>query len=78
MMNKRNMVFMIGSLIGGGAEKMVLLVAKELAKNNEIHLVLHDPCSKAYPIPNSIDTHYLSQKSHLSKFNLINLIKLVN
>ena len=69
---------MIANLGGGGAEKIVLLISEELARNNEIHLIIHDPCSNAYPIPNSINVHYLSQKSHLSKFNLINRIKFIS
>jgi N-acetylgalactosamine-N,N'-diacetylbacillosaminyl-diphospho-undecaprenol 4-alpha-N-acetylgalactosaminyltransferase len=57
----RKVVFIINSLAGGGAERiMARLVTHSPRKNNELHLVLLDEEPQAYTVPDWVILHRLN------------------
>lgn len=73
----KKIVLLIDTLIGGGAEKIVLNFAREFSKSgNKVHIVLVKNIIE-YDVPKDFcQIHYLSDNGKLSKNKFINKIKL--
>lgn len=62
----RKVLFIINSLAGGGAERiMARIITYSPRENNELHLVLLDEDPQAYSIPDWIKVHRLDTKGSL-------------
>ena len=80
-----NILFIISTLTGGGAEKVTSIVASELSKTNQVTLIVDERTEKEYDLLPSVNLISLNRKhSHnpfvtipqkIKKFCLIRNIK---
>lgn len=69
---RRRIAFVINSLDGGGAERVLSILlgqyaaAPELLGGAELHLVLLDTTNERYPVPGSVVTHRLGSSGGLA------------
>ena len=77
-------IFVIGSLDSGGAEKVVSIIANSFSQNNQIHIITWSGNDSFYNLKNNIEHHKLnlsySKKKHKFHlyFNFLKLKRLTN
>lgn len=68
---KKSVSFIIGSMIGGGAERVISIISEMYVKNGyEVHLIIFRKTENTYYINPLIKCHYLSEKEGRIKRNL--------
>lgn len=71
---KPRVVFLINSLAGGGAERVMstlLLHSRDRSDTHDIHLVLLDRETEAYPAPDDLTVHRLDSRRSLIRSGLM-------
>lgn len=67
----KTIAFIIGSMVGGGAERVISIVSEMYVKNGyDVHLIIFRKTEKSYYINSKIKCHYLSDGGGWLKRNI--------